>query len=194
MTETNRLSTKHPRRPISYALLRSVSLPYQPPCHMLPSRWKPPTGLPSHTCATAGVLQLLYDQYDMDRACPNGDLTDFTVDMLAELALSIWHHASVVDKLAADAKACGVRVGVSNIHNGGRGVFTERRFEVGEFLMSFCGQIVYSDLMPAAKPDDKERQEIVYCIGLFKTTALRWGERAFELTTGCRMLRPGWPT
>lgn len=149
--------------------------------------------MPTHTCATAGVLQLLYDKYGMEYECRNWDLTDVPVDMWPDAALSVWNRARVEDMLAADAKACGVRVSSSLIDGGGRGVFSERRFAVGESLMSFCGQIVYADLMAAALSNDKKRREQVYGTYPFTTTALRWGERSVELTVGCSFWRPGGP-
>lgn len=113
--------------------------------------------MPTHTCATAGVLELLYDEYDKGYERPIWDLTDVPVDVWPEPALYVWNRAGFIDQLSADAKACGIRIGVSNVQSGGRGVFAKRRIGVGESVMPFSGQVVYADLMAAGLSDDAKK-------------------------------------
>lgn len=117
-----------------------VTIPFHaPPMSMF---WQLPVGAPRHTCVSDGVLQELRENHGMNEACPDVLLDDLSVDKWPESAFDALQSASLSDLLSADARAHGVRIGASTILGGGRGVFAERSFAVGESILPFFGLVV----------------------------------------------------
>lgn len=85
--------------------------------------------------------------------------------------------------LAADARGNGVRVAASTIPGGDRGIFADRRFDVGERFLPFFGQVIHHDLDYAASSQNNQLQHRLYGSGAFWTSARVWGKTAVELPT-----------
>lgn len=159
---------------------RFIDYPLQ--CPALPAghfsmRWGPPPGMPTYTCLSNHVMSALFPVPALDGI----DLATLPLGEWPTSHLQVLASADVGRLLAAEAHASGVRVGVSTLKGGGRGVFACRSFKTGDRLMPFTGQIVYKNMDAEASSSDPEEQSSRYGTRKFSTTARHWAKTAVEV-------------
>lgn len=142
--------------------------------------------MPTFTCLSPSVMAALADFPGMD----DMDLSAVPPDFWPTTAQNSLSQVDPAMLLAADAMGNDVRVSPSTVAGGNRGVFALRRFEVGEHILPFFGQVVHHDLDFAASSPVEEVRNRIYGSGAFWTSAVRWGRTSVELPTSYDFWRP----
>lgn len=133
--------------------------------------------MPAFTCLSNHVMSALFAVPALDGI----DLSTLPLCEWPESHFTTLKGADVSRLLDAEARGSDVRVGVSTVPGGGRGVFATRAIKAGERLMPFTGQIVYESLEVEASSTVLAVQGSRYGTSKFSSTARNWAKTAVEV-------------
>lgn len=111
--------------------------------------WDVPDRMPSYTCVSAAVTEVVRAHPSLSHGVPHRDLSVIPVDHRDHQELRVLRQEQRRGSLlAADAAASGTYVAPSPIH--GFGVFAACPLRAGLHILPFYGQLVYHSLERAA--------------------------------------------